>query len=206
MVQDGSVSGWLHQLQQGNEGESQQQIWNRYFEQLVSVARSRLSTDLCRMEDEEDAVLSAFDSFFVRVKDGQFPELKDRTSLWPLLVTITVRKTHNLRRRQRAQKRDTRRQVSGQMSSGGDGDWLNQLAHQQPTPELTVEAIEEANRLLNRLNRDSLKDVARWKLEGYSNAEIAQKAGVMERSIERRLALIRSLWTEAAEGEDSGAS
>lgn len=203
MTHEGSVTGWLHQLKDGAEGEYQQQIWNRYFEQLVGVARSRLARDLCRVEDEEDAVLSAFDSFFVRVKDGQFPELCDRTSLWPLLVTITVRKTHNLQRRQSAQKRDARRQVSGSSADETDGDWLQQLAHEQPSPELTVEAIEEANRLLATLGKESLEDVARWKLEGYSNAEIAEKAGVMERSIERRLALIRKIWTEHAEAEES---
>lgn len=206
MANQGSVSGWLHQLQQGVDGESQQQVWNRYFEQLVRVARSNLSRDLCRIEDEEDAVLSAFDSFFVRIKDGQFPELKDRTSLWPLLVTITIRKTHNLRRRQSAQKRDARRQVSDGSTGDGDGGWLAQLAAETPSPELTVEAIEEANRLLDRLGKQSLQDVARWKLEGYSNAEIAEKAGIMERSVERRLALIRSLWTEQAEAEESQVS
>ena len=205
MANEGSVTAWLHQLKEGKEGEFQQQIWNRYFEQLVCVARSRLSRELCRMEDEEDAVLSAFDSFFARVKEGQFPELSDRTSLWPLLVTITLRKTHNLQRRQSAQKRDARRQISGNSASETEGNWLEQLAHEQPTPELAAEAAEEANRLLEVLGKESLKEVARMKLEGYSNAEIAQKVGVMERSVERRLALIRTIWTEFAEAEGSEA-
>lgn len=201
MSHEGSVTNWLYQLKQGTD-DAQQQIWNRYFEQLVGVARGRLSRDLCRMEDEEDAVLSAFDSFFVRVKDGQFPELNDRTSLWPLLVTITVRKAHNLRRRQSAQKRDARKQVSGHSTENEDS-WLDQLAGEEPTPELTVEAVEEANRLLALLEKESLQDVARWKLEGYTNVEIAQKAGVMERSIERRLVLIRSIWSEDAAAKEA---
>ena len=202
MTQNGSVSRWIHDLKAGVEGEIQQQMWNRYFERLVHVARSRLSRDLCRVEDEEDVVLSVFDSFFGRVQAGQFPELNDRTSLWPLLVTITVCKTKNLHRRQRAQKRDALRAVSPS-SAEEDRDWLEQFVDQEPTPEIAAETAEEASRMLKSLEKESLQIVARMKLEGYTNREIAEKVGVMERSIERRLGLIRQMWTELA---DAGTS
>tara|TARA_R100001143_G_scaffold31912_1_gene30906 strand:- start:213 stop:821 length:609 start_codon:yes stop_codon:yes gene_type:complete len=200
MDHQGSVTNWLDQLKQGEaDVQQQQQLWNRYFEQLVQLARSHLQKDLCRVEDEEDAVLSALNSFFVRLEAGQFPNLNDRTSLWPLLVNITLCKTRNLYRRQSAQKRDARRTVSGTLSE--EENWLDQLAHQAPNQELAVEAAEEANRLLDSLGKESLKEVARLKLEGYTNAEIAAKVGVMERSIERRLVLIRQTWTEQIEAE-----
>jgi DNA-directed RNA polymerase specialized sigma24 family protein len=38
--------------------------------------------------------------------------------------------------------------------------------------------------------------VAVWKMEGYSNAEIAAKLPCVERTVERKLKLIRSLWQE----------
>jgi DNA-directed RNA polymerase specialized sigma24 family protein len=41
--------------------------------------------------------------------------------------------------------------------------------------------------------------VALWKMEGYANEEIAAKLGCVPRTVERRLRLIRSVWTEAAE-------
>ncbi|WP_417387429.1 ECF-type sigma factor [Gimesia sp.] len=199
MDHQGSVTNWLDQLKQGEADELQQQLWNRYFEQLVQLARSHLQKDLCRVEDEEDAVLSALNSFFVRLEAGKFPNLNDRTSLWPLLVNITLCKTRNLYRRQSAQKRDVRRTVSG--TSSEEENWLDQLAHQAPNQELAVEAAEEASRLLDSLGKESLKEVAQLKLEGYTNAEIAAKVGVMERSIERRLVLIRQTWTEQIEAE-----
>ncbi|QDU92569.1 sigma-70 family RNA polymerase sigma factor [Lignipirellula cremea] len=198
MTQDGSVTRWIHGLKAGASDEVQQQLWNRYFERLVQVARGRLSRDLCRVEDEEDVVLSVFDSFFARVQTGQFPELNDRSSLWPLLVAITVCKTKNLHRRQRAQKRDAFRAVSASPGPGKT-DWLEQLADQEPTPEMAAETAEEANRMLETLEKESLQSVARMKLEGYTNREIAERLGVMERTIERRLTLIRQLWTEFAE-------
>jgi DNA-directed RNA polymerase specialized sigma24 family protein len=44
-----------------------------------------------------------------------------------------------------------------------------------------------------------LRAVAVAKMEGYSNAEIAERLGVAERTVARRLALIRKLWEP---GED----
>jgi hypothetical protein len=38
--------------------------------------------------------------------------------------------------------------------------------------------------------------VAQWKLEGYTNDEIAARLGCVRRSVERMLQLIRHLWQE----------
>lgn len=200
MSQDESVSRWIHSLKAGAEGEAQQKLWNHYFERLTRLARSHLSKDLCRVEDEEDVALSVLGSFFDRVQAGQFPELNDRTSLWPLLVTITICKTKNLQRRHCAQKRDARRVVSFLPSDAADGVF-DPFVDSEPTPEIAVEAAEQATRLIAMLEKESLQIVARMKLDGYTNREIAEKVGVMERTIERRLALIRQTWTELADIE-----
>ena len=41
--------------------------------------------------------------------------------------------------------------------------------------------------------RGRLRQVAVWKLEGYTNAEIAERQGCSLPTVERRLALIRRL-------------
>ena len=48
--------------------------------------------------------------------------------------------------------------------------------------------------LLNKLEDETLKAIAVHKMEGYSNKEIAQKLGCVERTIERKLARIRQIW------------
>jgi DNA-directed RNA polymerase specialized sigma24 family protein len=55
---------------------------------------------------------------------------------------------------------------------------------------------EDLQRRLDSLGDDQLKTVAVWKLEGYSNEEIAQRLGRTLRSVERKLQVIRSLWQE----------
>ena len=54
---------WLDDLKAG-EGEAARRLWERYFDRLVHLARSELRARRREAaEDEEDAALSAFDSF-----------------------------------------------------------------------------------------------------------------------------------------------
>jgi DNA-directed RNA polymerase specialized sigma24 family protein len=55
---------------------------------------------------------------------------------------------------------------------------------------------EEFRRRLEALPNDELRAVALAKMEGYNNAEIAARLAVAERTVERRLTLIRKLWRE----------
>lgn len=188
-----SITHWIHQLATNDESAAQEQLWNRYFARLAALAQARLAGARRRVADEEDVVLSAFDSFFRAAKAGRFPELHDRTGLWPLLVKITARKAINQVQRQQAKKR-----ASSAEEAVPD---ITQLVGDEPTPQFAVEVAEQVEQLLGRLD-DSLRDVAMRKLEGFTNAEIADRLGVVERSIERKLARIRVEWeSEAPRGD-----
>jgi len=45
------------------------------------------------------------------------------------------------------------------------------------------------------LNDESLRQVAVWKMDGYSNHEIAGKLACSLRTVARKLEAIRILWT-----------
>ena len=68
-----SVTHWLHQLAANDDSAAQQQLWNRYFARLAALARTRLTGAPQRDADEEDVVLSAFNSFFARPAPVGFP-------------------------------------------------------------------------------------------------------------------------------------
>ena len=55
---------------------------------------------------------------------------------------------------------------------------------------------EECRRLLEGLGDESLRAVARWKMEGWTNREIAARLGCVEHTVERKLRSIRRLWSE----------
>jgi RNA polymerase sigma factor (sigma-70 family) len=187
----GSVTRWLTGLKTGDE-EAARELWNRYFTQLVDVAARRLKS--CEREsDGEDVALSALKSLCMGVRDGRFPQLASRDGLWPLLVTMTARKASDEIRRQRAKKRD----VAAQEPL----DQLDVLIGREPSPEFTAMLVDEANGLLQRLNDDALRTIARRKLEGCSNHEIARQLSVTSRTVERKLALIRQEWEDARRDE-----
>jgi DNA-directed RNA polymerase specialized sigma24 family protein len=192
----GSVTHWIHLLQDGDHAAAQA-LWERYFVQLESVARGRLRGATLAIADAEDVALSAFDSLFRALEGGRLPQLRDRDNLFRLLIVITARKVAHLLRDQRRQKRGGER---SKLSSGGDPSVdLEQVIGHAPTPEFALQVVEEADRLLGRLPDSGLQQVAIWKMEGYTNAEIAAKLGCAPRTVDRKLRLIRHLWEQEIE-------
>jgi DNA-directed RNA polymerase specialized sigma24 family protein len=193
----GSVTQLIADLQVGDDSLAQQQIWERYFRRIVSLARVKLGNSPRGCEDEEDVALSALQSLFHGISDQRFPELRDRDNLWSLLATMTARKAINQRNRQLALKRGgNQRQQSTDVGHAAD---LMQLMDDEIGPELLVAIQEECQRLMDKLPDDTLRQIARWKLEGWTNAEAAEKLSVAERTIERKLGLIRSIWSQPAD-------
>ncbi|HKB40937.1 MAG TPA: ECF-type sigma factor [Gemmataceae bacterium] len=202
MSSTGSVTTWVEQLRAGNRAAAQQ-LWERYFSRLVSLARRKLRGLRRCAADEEDVALSAFDSFYRGAEQGRFPQLDDRDDLWALLVVITVRKAIDLRQRETSQKAGGGK-VAGESALDGllgpeeGGAGIERVVGAEPTPELAAQAADEVQRLLGMLPKEEVRAVALLKLEGYTNAEIAERRGCAEVTVERRLALIRSLWKESA--------
>ena len=54
---------------------------------------------------------------------------------------------------------------------------------------------EETTRYLALLDDETLQRLALWKLEGYSNQEIAKKLSMNVRTVERKLQSIRQCWS-----------
>jgi hypothetical protein len=57
---------------------------------------------------------------------------------------------------------------------------------------------EEYQALLGRLGDPELHAVAVWKMEGYTNDEIAARLNCVPRTVERKLRVIRSIWSQEA--------
>jgi DNA-directed RNA polymerase specialized sigma24 family protein len=191
MSSDVSVTRLIGMLKQGDRVASQQ-LWEAYFGRLVGLARARLKNTVRRVADEEDVALSAFDSFFRRAERGQFPQLQDRDDLWQLLFVLTVRKAINLVHYQGRKSRG-----GGRVQSLQDLEALgaDQILGTEPSPELAAQMTEECQRLLAKLGDETLRAVALWKMEGYTNVEIAAKLGCVEQTVERKLRAVRQAWS-----------
>jgi len=189
MSPDGSVTHWIADLKAG-EASAAERLWQQYFHRLVGLARRKLGTRPRRLAAEEDVALSAFKSLCLGAAQGRFPRLSDRDSLWPLLVILTVHKAQDSIKYERRQKRGG---AAEPLAPQGDG--VEAMLSREPTPEFSAIVAENCVRLLSRLEPVP-QQIAQWKLDGYSNAEIADRLGCGLRTVERRLELIRRIWEQ----------
>ena len=194
MKNEPSATALISKLRNGDE-EAARLLWDRFFAQLITLTRSRLQTSSRAMSDEEDIVLSAMKSFCIGMRNGRFPELSNRESLWRLLLTITLRKIADKQNYDRRGKRDVEKQ---QLNSSPDADQnaeVNLFVSREPNPEIAAECAEQISRLLESLENEDLKKVAIMKMEGYTNIEVANDIKCSLTSIERKLRTIRSIWS-----------
>ena len=196
MTTNEDVTQWIAKLHEGDE-EAVAVIWQQYFDKLVKYARRKLDGDPRRHSDEEDVALSAMHSFCRGVQKGRFHQLEDRDDLWKLLVTITARKAYAQMRYNRAEKRgggDVRGEsvFAGDQEEGNTG--IEQMMGSEPTPEFANMVAEQCEKMLSCLTDENQRKVAIYKLQGYSNDEIAEQLGCVTRTVERKLERIRSIW------------
>lgn len=204
-VNSDSMVELLDKIKQGPDQAAEHALWNRYFDQVLVVARQHLKARARRVKDEEDIALSVLNSFFRGAADGRFAQLHDRNDLWQILRVLTKRKTIDHLRHTYAKKRGSK-DVRGESvfmqlhdSSPGSPDVM---PGKQAEPELAAIFTEECDRLFEALRDEELSKVAMLRLEGYANEEIAAQLGRSVRSIERKLKTIRAIWIQMARSEE----
>lgn len=186
-----SVTHWLPGVRTG-DGCALAQLWSRYYQRLVALARRRLGPARHGVCDEEDIAAEAMHSFFRRARAGSYPELENREDLWRLLAAITKRKAVSQLRHDRSLKRST----SEEHDVVDSAIWAEQLvrgAVGDRSPEERAIFRETLTHLLAGLS-DELREIAISRLQGYTIVEIAGQIGRSVPTVERRLRLIREYW------------
>lgn len=198
MNEHGSITQWIESIRDGGS-LAPVELWNRYYHRLVGLARRKLKDAPRRVADEEDVALEAFHSFCRGAEAGRFPKLDDRDDLWQVLVMLTARKAANQLKHDFRQKRGGG-QVRGesvfiQVGSEQERAAIDQVVGSEPTPEFAADVAEQCQELLCQLDDETLQTVAVAKMEGYTNDEIAEQLGVKTRTVERKLRIIREIWS-----------
>ena len=187
MPSKSSVTRWINELKSGDAAAAAL-LWDFVKAKLTTLARRK--TGNWATHDEDDVAHEAFTAFCDGLQTGQFDEVESRESLWKLLAVIAINRARNLARNENRHKR------GGSLNRIEDGQpILDGALSEEATPEFSVAAQEEVRRLLNLLKTDELKIVAMLKVDGYTNEEIAKHVGCTRRSIQRRLKLIRDIWS-----------
>ena len=190
MSDDKNVSHWIEQVKDG-DSVAAHQLWQHYYDRLVRMARQNLRGQNRGVADEEDIVVSVFESFYRAAEMGRFPDLSGRDDLWRLLLKMSARKIVDKRRHDRRQRRGAGAKVRSLDETGREDEAIIQVIGDEPTPEMVLMMTESFERLVAHLGDGQLREIAVGKMEGYSSAELAKRLQCSERTIERRLHLIR---------------
>jgi RNA polymerase sigma-70 factor (ECF subfamily) len=201
-MSDPSESRVLVERVRKGDGEAARELFDRYVDRLVAVARRRLSRPITSRVDPEDIVQSVFRTFFGRLQAGQF-HLDQQNDLCKLLVRITVNKTLRQVAFQKAAKRDPAHEAH---TDSADQDQVLELLAREPAPEEAVAFLDQLEHFLAQLDPQERR-ILEMRLQGYSNEDICRELGIYDRKIRRVLERVRGLaeqegWTpgEAKDG------
>lgn len=185
---------------QAGDQEAASELFYRYADQLISLARGRMSAQLGRRVDAEDVVQSVYRSFFQTARAGRF-QIERGGDLWRLLVVLTIRKLHGQIRRNRAGKRALDRECSLGNDGTLDGISPEFLTH-APAPLEALSLAEEMQHVMAQLEPLQRK-MLELRLQGHNLEEIAAVTERSERTVTRALREVKDLleqrWAEGSQ-------
>jgi DNA-directed RNA polymerase specialized sigma24 family protein len=201
--QPGSVTNALVELNSPSQNEQAiRLLWDRYFHRLCGFIEDQLFARHKRVTSADEVASDAFRALLDGVKASRFHSVRNRDELWQMLTLIGSRRSTNVRIKHNRQKNGEGR-VVGESALGSQGFGnLADFIERDLSPVDYVELQETIEELLNQLPTQQVRQVALLRMSGYSNAEIAEKIGRVERTVELKLNLIRSIWSRSLEAID----
>ena len=178
-------------LNRYREGDPQaaSELFDRYVQRLMGLARSRLSAKLARRIDPEDVIQSAYRSFFGGAAAGNF-DIRQSGDLWRLLAAITLNKLRMQARRHTAEKRNLSCEDSISMPDDMQGLAPQALAH-DPQPEEVVAVAELLENVMTGLSAQHRR-MLELRLQNHNIQEIADDVGCSERTVRRLLDRVKT--------------
>ena len=171
------------------EEEAATLLHERYLVKLLNLVGRHLADRFNSRLDPDDVVQSVFRSIFRLTREGRF-EFEDDSDFWKLLLTMALNKVRNTVRHHQAGKRDPALESVSTSADGVDGYLIGRLGS-QPSIQEIVSFADMLEQILERLDTDE-QLLIQYRIEGYTQKEIAEKLGVDDRTVRRMFAQIRT--------------
>ena len=201
MDSEGSVTVWIGQLKAGDD-DALARLHRRFWPMLVGLARKKLRSVSLPAADEEDVAQQAFWSFYRSLRSGRVSRLENRHDFFALLTHIVACRAasqieHELGVQKRGGGRVRGESVLRALVDGSVVGGIDAVADSGRTPSEEAILHDCYERFTTALP-ENLRTVAEMHLAGATNQEIARQIDCVERTIERKLALIRERWQKLA--------
>lgn len=175
LVSDHSL---LRRFKLGQE-DAATELYLRYAQRLLALAKSKSSPALARRVAAEEIVQSVFGSFFRGAQKGYY-DVPAGDELWKLFLVIALNKIRAKGAFHTAAKRDVRKTSDGEVSEN--------LPETAPTDDETAllmlrMTLDESLAQLPEVHRQTVE----LRIEGFEVDEIAQRIGRSKRTTERIL-------------------
>jgi RNA polymerase sigma factor (sigma-70 family) len=200
----------------GDDGAIDQIVSRYYGMMLVMADRLIRGAHLHEPDcDCDDAVNTTLFKLYQAARTGKIALIETGDDFWRLFRSVLKRTIlHDRDRRARLKRggpgmprlplhgRRDRTAVAGAEAPHGFRRCgrLDELCSHRPPPEESAIAEDEIEWLLDLLNDPLLRRVAMMRAEELTNREIAQRLGLTTRSIRRKVAAIRQIWSASQVG------
>jgi RNA polymerase sigma-70 factor, ECF subfamily len=187
MTADAAFADLMVRLRSGDDAAATE-VFNRFANRLIGLARSRIDHLLQAKVDPEDVMQSVYRSFFRRQADGHY-DLANWDGLWGMLTVITLRKCGHSAKHFHAGRRDVRRETS----TAANNDKLHlefACIARDPTPSHATRLAETVEQIMSQLDARE-RDIVALSLQGCCVDEISAQVGRTERTVQRVLKRVR---------------
>jgi RNA polymerase sigma-70 factor, ECF subfamily len=185
MAADQSFTDLMDRLNAGDDAAAEE-VFHRFAQRLIGLARIRLDRLLQAKVDPEDVMQSVYRSFFRRQSENRY-NLDGWDGLWGMLTVIALRKCGHHGEYFRAARRDVRREAC--LANGEPNREIACLAR-DPTPSHATRLTETVEQIMRTLEGRE-RDIFALSLQGCTIAEISEQAGRTERTVQRVLKRVR---------------
>ncbi|MBX9789696.1 MAG: hypothetical protein K2Y37_12335 [Pirellulales bacterium] len=183
------MSQWIAQAKAGDLS-ALARLHQRYWPALVGLARHRLHGSPIP-SDEEDIAQQAFLDFYHAVQRQRVPKLVNRQQFLALLSHIISCKacnevTHEL----------TARRGGGRVQQGSA---ITRLVDDSAYSPLQEAILKDCYQKYVATMPENLREFAELFLQGHTREQIAAALGCADRTVDRKLAILREYWQSVAQ-------
>lgn len=197
----GSVTRWITEMRQGDP-DAVRRLVERYFGKLRKLSQERIQRGTPILEDGEDIAIQVLTSVCKKVEQGKYPDLQNRDDLWYLMIFIAhrmvidrrrSRKKHSLQTPGEEELSPKEQTLEGALETI-DNEMDSFIAEDSESDFQLLEIIDCWQEMIRQIKDPVAKEVAKLKLEGHSNREIAEILRIVPRTVERKSQIIEQRW------------
>lgn len=191
------VTAWLEEAKAGGP-QAFRRICDYYLNNLVRFANRRMQHQgAIHAYGPEDAVWSGLNSFWQGMSKQRFRDLNNRNDVWQILTMLVKRKIID-----RIEYDTRERRGGGNVRTESIFNFIEDGAEVEGSidscedpnpataPNIGYEILDQIDYYIQLLDAP-LQPIATKKISGFSNREIADELQLSERTIDRKMKLIR---------------